>query len=356
MAEFWTSSWNARAGEIAPQARQAEEAGFDGMFVTDSQNLWLDCWVALTVAATVTERLQLGPAVVNPVTRHPAVNADAAASLQEVANGRIVLGIGRGDSALAHLGYGPAPLARFGRYLRQLRAYLHGAEVPFDTSDLPDVPRLETLGYHRVPDSSRIRWLPGDRPAVPVDVAGSGPKVVRLAAELADGVTFGVGADPVRLRAMLELTTRARAVAGLAGKPFTRSAMVTVVPHPDRAVARRLAAGGVALTGRWSVLQSRGALPGVDEQTRARLDAARTSYDMTRHGENHSSHADSMSDELIDRFAIAGPPDYCVEKLRGLASLGLDRIVFHTRIRGASPEEQATVEPLLLKEVLPHVH
>lgn len=355
MTEFWTSAWNASADEIVRQAHQAEEAGFDGMFITDSQNLWLECWVALTVAATATERLKLGTSVTNPVTRHAVVTADAAASLQEVSGGRVVLGIGRGDSALAYLGRAPAPLPRFTRYLRRLQGYLRGEEVPFDAEELADLPPLESLGYERVPQSSRIRWLPGTQPKVPVDVAGSGPKVLTLAAQLADGVTFGVGADVTRLRAVQDIVTKARADAGLGDERFARSAMVTVVPHADRAQARRLAAGGVALAGRWSVMQSRDRLAGVDERTRAQLEVARTSYDMTHHGENHSSHAAAMSDELIDRFAIAGPPDYCVERLTELKALGLDRIVFATRIRGANEREQAEVAHLLLTEVLPRV-
>jgi 5,10-methylenetetrahydromethanopterin reductase len=355
MTEIWTSAWNARVEEIAQQAHQAEDAGFDGMFITDSQNLWMECWVALTVAATETERLKLGTAVTNPVTRHAAVTADAAASLQEVSKGRVLLGIGRGDSALAYLGHAPAPLPRFARYLQQLQGYLRGEDVPFDTDGFTDLPPLGTLGYERVPRSSRIRWLPGTQPKVPVDVAGSGPKVVRLAAQLADGVTFGVGAEIGRLRAMLDMATKARTEAGLAGAPFSCSAMVTVVPHQDAAVARRLAAGGVALAGRWSVMQSRKPIAGVDEQTRAQFDMARTSYDMTRHAETHSSHAASMNDELVDRFGIAGPPDHCIDRLRGLMSLGLDRIVFNTRIRGATEEEQADVTHLMLNEVLPNI-
>ncbi|MFI5612729.1 LLM class flavin-dependent oxidoreductase [Amycolatopsis sp. NPDC051903] len=355
MTEFWTSAWNARADEIIRQARQAQDAGFDGMFITDSQNLWLECWVALTVAATATTTLKLGTAVTNPVTRHAAVNADAAASLQEVSGGRVVLGVGRGDSALAYLGRAPAPLRRFERYLTQLQGYLRGEEVSFDDEDLKDLPKLDTLGYETAPSGSRIRWLPGTQPKVPVDVAGSGPKVLRLAARHADGVTFGVGADVTRLRAMLELTKAERAGAGLADHEFTRSALITVVPHRDRAQARKLAAGGVALAGRWSVMQSRARLAGVDDRTREQLEAARTSYDMTHHGENRSSHAAAMSDELIDRFAVAGPPEYCVRRLTELKALGLDRIIFATRIRGASEDEQAEAEHLLLDEVLPHV-
>jgi 5,10-methylenetetrahydromethanopterin reductase len=111
----------------------------------------------------------------------------------------------------------------------------------------------------------------------------------------------------------------------------------------------------VALAGRWSVMQSRTPIAGLDEQTRAQFDTARTTYDMTRHGETHSSHAASMNDDLVDRFAIAGPPDHCIERLRELMSLGLHRIVFNTRIRGATEKEQADVTHLMLNEVLPNV-
>jgi 5,10-methylenetetrahydromethanopterin reductase len=190
---------------------------------------------------------------------------------------------------------------------------------------------------------------------VPVDVAGSGPRVVRLAAELTDGVTFGVGAESGRLRAMLDMATKARAEAGLADVPFTRSALVTLVPHEDLSVARRLAAGGVVLAGRWSAMQARPTIAGVDEQTRAEFDTAWTSYDMTQHGQSYGARSMSVSDELIDRFAVAGPPDHCIERLRELMDLGLDRIVFHLRIRGATADENAHVERLVLNEVLPAV-
>lgn len=353
MTEIWTSVWNATADEIEQQAKQAENAGFDGMFITDSQNLWLECWVALTVAAKATRRLKLGTAVTNPVTRHPAVTAGAAASLQEVSEGRVVLGVGRGDSSLAHLGYGPVPLARFATYLRQLQAYLRGEEVDFEPVVTEPLPTLASLGYAQIPSSSRIRWLPGSQPKVPVDVAGSGPKVISLAAAIADGVTFGVGADTGRIAAMLHLVDEARIQAGCADRPFGRSAMVTVVAHPEYDVARRLAAGGVALAGRWSVMQAGQSVVGIDGRTREEFEKAYTSYDMTHHAETGTSQALAVSNEVIDRFGIAGPPEYCVKRLRELMELGLDRVVFSTRIRGATPEEQAVVTRLLLREVLP---
>ena len=92
---------SARAGA------EAEEAGWDGLCVVDSQNLSGDAFVALAMAATTTEPIGLATAVGNSVTRAAAVNASAAMSVDAVSNGRMTLGIGRGDSALAHLGRAP---------------------------------------------------------------------------------------------------------------------------------------------------------------------------------------------------------------------------------------------------------
>jgi 5,10-methylenetetrahydromethanopterin reductase len=92
------------AHRVAEVAKQAEQWGFAGLLVADSQNLNADIWVELALAGAATDRLLLGPGVTNPVTRHPAVTASAAATLQAETGGRAVLGLGRGDSAVTQLG------------------------------------------------------------------------------------------------------------------------------------------------------------------------------------------------------------------------------------------------------------
>ena len=84
-----------------------EAKGWDGLSVVDSQNLSGDAFVALAMAATVTTRLKLGTGVTNSITRRAATLATAMASVHSVSRGRAVLGIGRGDSALAHVGRAP---------------------------------------------------------------------------------------------------------------------------------------------------------------------------------------------------------------------------------------------------------
>src|SRR5687768_13148416 len=98
--ELWTTGI-AHASIAPAAAARAEADGWDGMLVVDSQNLSGDPFVALGLAARETSTLRLGTGVTNPATRHPAAMAAAVASVHVASAGRAVLGIGRGDSALA---------------------------------------------------------------------------------------------------------------------------------------------------------------------------------------------------------------------------------------------------------------
>ncbi|HMC42702.1 MAG TPA: LLM class flavin-dependent oxidoreductase, partial [Acidimicrobiales bacterium] len=129
--ELWTTGIPI-PGLAARLAQRAEARGWDGMVLPDSQNLAGDPYVGLALAAQTTERLLLGTGVTNPYTRHPAVTAAAIATVQAESGGRAVLGIGRGDSSLAHLGLAPAAVSAFARYVERVQAYLRGAEVAFD--------------------------------------------------------------------------------------------------------------------------------------------------------------------------------------------------------------------------------
>ena len=91
--------------------REAEDSGFDWLGVADSQSVFRELYVALTLAALNTRRVQLGPLVTNPLTRHLVVTASAIASVDELAGGRGVLGLGSGDSAIYTIGAPPATLA-----------------------------------------------------------------------------------------------------------------------------------------------------------------------------------------------------------------------------------------------------
>src|SRR5213596_1573652 len=113
-------------GTVVAQAERAESLGWDGITFTDSQNLIGDPFVAVALAANATERLRFATGVTNAFTRHPAALANVAATVQETSGGRFVLGVGRGDTALFHLGMKPMKVDRFAELVSDVQTYLAG--------------------------------------------------------------------------------------------------------------------------------------------------------------------------------------------------------------------------------------
>jgi 5,10-methylenetetrahydromethanopterin reductase len=335
--EIWATR-TPETGTIERQAERAEAAGWDGITFTDSQNLVGDPYVAVALASRVTERLRFATGVTNAHTRHPAALANAAVTVQEESGGRFVLGIGRGDTALFHLGLQPMPVARFAARVTDLQTYLAGGTVI-------------TRGH-----PSRLQWLDLTRqPKVPLDVAASGPRVIDFAARTAERVTFAVGADPDRLAWALDLARKAAADAGRDPDALSFGAYVNVGCHPDVDAARDLIAGGVAAFAHFSAMPgSTGA--GLAEGDRAVVAEVGRRYDSTRHLSNRADHTDPLAPDFVDRFAVVGAPERCVERLAGLAALGIDRFVVTGPTFQADREHARTAERLLTSEVIPELH
>jgi 5,10-methylenetetrahydromethanopterin reductase len=334
-----------------------EEAGWDGLLVVDSQNLSGDPYVALALAATVTKKLGLGTGVTNSVTREAAVTATSITSVHRVSGGRAVLGIGRGDSALAHLGRAPARLGQFERYLSHLQTYLRGESVPFgEISIANDVaPPLSGLHLHDAPPASRVGWIAeglGGVGKVPVEVAASGPKVIAMAALHGDRVMFTVGADIERLHWGIELARKTRKEAGLDPDAIRFGAFLNVGCHADIESARALVRGGLTTYARFSVMHGKANGPFSDKD-RGVLDNLRSNYDMKQHTRGDSRQAGVLTDDFIDRFAIVGPPERCIARLKQLEKLGLDKVAISGGTRGAPVDEIPVAKALLTKEVLP---
>jgi 5,10-methylenetetrahydromethanopterin reductase len=341
-------------GATARLARRAEDDGWDGIGLVDSQNLAADPYVELGLAASVTTRLGLATAVTNPLTRHPAAAAGAIATVQAESGGRALLGIGRGDSSLAHLGLAPVPVPVFWRYLARLQGYLRGEEVPFEVASdgAGEVGSSEALGLAGGPSGSRLHWLGRELPKVVVDVAASGPKVIAAGAILAERVTFAVGADPKRVRWAIDQARAARAQAGLDPDALGLGAYLPVLVHRDRATARTLIAGGAASFARFSVMHGQVVGP-ADERERGALAAVHDAYDMNRHFSHGSPQSKVLPDDLIDTFGVAGPPAYCVERLLALVEAGLTKLFFLGGGFGLDREAQRESRRLLVDEVLP---
>src|SRR5438093_3225382 len=104
----------------------AEDNGFEYGWTYDSHVLWQEPYPLLTLAATNTSTLNLGLNVTNPGTREPTVTASAFATLQDVTGGRMIMGIGRGDSARRTIGLKPAPVAEFERTRPGIKDLMNG--------------------------------------------------------------------------------------------------------------------------------------------------------------------------------------------------------------------------------------
>lgn len=327
--EVWLHSFSFphRTAELA---RRAEEWGFTGMLVADSQNLNADVWIELALAVSATETLRLGPGVTNPLTRHPSVTAAAAATLQVESGGRAVLGFGRGDSALSQIGREPAHVAVFERALAEIQGYLRGDPVELEN------------GF----ESSNAWIADSGQPKVPVTVAASGPHVIQAGARHAERIDFTVGAEEDRLRWAI-------ATAREVDESVSLGAFVNVAVDDDRNAARDLVRGNTSILARFA---AEGApLDGLSEVTRDGIAELAADYDEARHGQSSAGAARRMSSDFIDRFAVCGPASEVADRLASLAGLGLDRLIVVPGSLDADPEAVGRSNERFAADVLPRL-
>jgi 5,10-methylenetetrahydromethanopterin reductase len=296
-----------------------------------------DPFVAIALAGRAVDTLRFATGVTNAFTRHPAALATVAATVQEETGGRFVLGIGRGDTALFHLGRAPMPVAEFAERVRALQGYLAG-----DTLDCGGTP-------------SRLRWLDRARaPKVPLDIAASGPRMLALAGGLAENVTLAVGADPDRVAWALGIARDAATAAGRDPDEISFGMYVNVGCHPDADAARALIAGGVAAFAHFSAMpgSTGAALTDADKDVVAEVGRR---YDSNHHLDNTAEHTGALRPEFVDRFAVVGPAPVVVERLLELRALGVDRFVITGPSFRSDREHARTAGALLQQEVLPAV-
>jgi alkanesulfonate monooxygenase SsuD/methylene tetrahydromethanopterin reductase-like flavin-dependent oxidoreductase (luciferase family) len=288
--------------------RAAEAAGYERAWVVDSQMLWEDVWVYMTHGLAATERIQLGVAVSNPFTRHFTVSASAAATLAQLHPGRVILGMGRGDSAVRTLGRKQVATARLGTIIPQLRELMAGSEI-----DLDGVP-------------VRIRWATGER--VPILMAATGPRNLRLAGALADIAMLQVGVHPVSVAWAIG---HVRAGAEEAGRDPGEVEIVVFcgmwVSDDLREAREATRFAAACAANHLDDVVRRNPEHGMPEELSRVVLARAQHYDYYGgHLSSDAEHTRYLTDELIDDFAIAGPPRSCLERIRQLGELGVGEI------------------------------
>jgi 5,10-methylenetetrahydromethanopterin reductase len=288
--------------EIYNRAQRAEALGFEGIFLGESHVNSLDSFQVLATCALKTQRVLLGIAVTNMVYRDPTVLAGSAASLNVISNGRAILGLGTGDGPVYGMGRKPTPLAKFEEGIKTIRELVQGKPITVPT------------GKVRIPF--------GTRP-LPVYVSMEGPRGLRLAGRVADGVILGNGFD---LRALQWARERIAEGAKEAGRPLSdidmiAAGMVCIKSDGNeaRAIVRRRLANRAHHNFRFT-------LETVPPEELASVKEFMEAFDEMKPMEERVD-PNLVTDYLVQRFAIAGTSEECIARVKELEKAGVKRVM-----------------------------
>jgi 5,10-methylenetetrahydromethanopterin reductase len=290
--------------------REAESTGFEWVGVADSQSVFHELYVALTLAALNTSRVRLGPLVTNPQTRHLVVTASALASIDELSGGRAALGLGSGDSAIYTLGAPPATVTGLQDAIATLGRLTSGEAVKREA---------RTWQVHRA------------RRRIPIYLAAEGPRTLELAGQVADGVIVGLGLTSEVIQLSLAAIERgARAAGRTLGDLdvwwFAKTNVADTRPAAVEPIKMALAASAnhafrFTLEGK-----------GVPAELHEPIRGLQRDYDSHHHelaGAGNAVLTDrwGLTEFLVNRFAIAGTPGECVAQIRRAMDAGARQFI-----------------------------
>ena len=326
---------NQPVATIVRQVQLAETLGYDTAWIIDSHLVCREMWVTLGACATATRRIRLGPGVTVPHTRHFSVTASAIATLSEMAEGRIVLGIGTGGSSAGTMGLSVQKVARV-------------ATLEAMVTSVRDLIQKRTMRFESGTDG-RIAWL--DRPApVPIYVAGSGPKMLAAAGQLGDGAIMYATTSPTILRAGLRCVGEGAQRAGKRVADMDVALWAPTSIGRDRALARDHARGRVASA-------MRHPLPvALSPEDEAVVQRVRASYDSFEHATAGSKHRELVPDRFVDLMALAGTPSEVVEQVRRIREVSeIGRVIILPQVPGTDFIEREAILTMFAEEVIARI-
>src|SRR3954463_12006885 len=295
----------------------AEQHGFEYGWTYDSHVLWQDSFPTLALAAEATERMRLGHMVTNPGTPAPPVVASGYATLQDVSEGRMIMGIGRGDSARRVIGQKPVPVGRFEETLQMIKPFMNGQPVRWNDTDL------------------QLGWARQDLPEIQMHVAGYGPKVLAIAGRQGDGVIIQL-ADPDIIQWTMDTAREAAEEAGR--DPAALKCIVCARSHisDDIADAREQVRWFPAMVSNHvrDLIRRYGADGSVVPRALTDYVPDETHYDYGEHSRVGAKHGAFVTDEICDRFCVIGTAEQAAEKLAQLESIGVDQFNIYLMTEG----------------------
>jgi probable F420-dependent oxidoreductase len=302
----------------------AEQHGFEYAWTYDSHVLWQESFPLLAVAARETSKIKLGHFVTNPATREPTLLASSYATLHDLSNGRMVMGIGRGDSAVRYIGKQPMKVAEFEAACKMVRDFMNGREVSWNDKDL------------------QLAWVRPELPEIEMHVAGYGPKALAVAGRQGNGVIIQL-ADPDIIQWIMATARQAAEEAGR--DPAALKCIVSAPSHisDDLADAREQVRWFPAMVSNHvqDLIDRYGTDGSTVPKALTEYVLARKFYDYNEHSRVGAKHGAFVTDEICDRFCVIGSLDQCKQKLRELEEIGVDQFNVYLMTHGQEETLQA---------------
>ncbi len=297
-------------GDISPKrtialCKQAEVAGFTYGWFYDSHILWRDPYVTMAMCMEHTDIMRFGPCVTNPGVRDWSVAASMFATLAMQSGGRIDIGLGRGDSSMRVMGKKPKTIEVMVEYVHAVKAMVRG----------------EAVQYEDTPAEVHIPWAQGYE--LPFWIAAYGPKALAAAGAAGDGLIIQLG-EPALCKWFADQALEAGKAAGkdMAGYKVMSAAPVWV---GDLQKGREQTRWFPAMVGNHvaDIVEKYGKNnPDLPQSFTAYIEG-RKGYDYREHADKDAAHLDFITDDVIDSFAILGPAEAHVEKIKQLEAAGV---------------------------------
>ena len=314
--------------EVAYYSRDAEDAGFDHVWITDHYNN-RNVYSTMTDIAYNTNKVLIGPAVTNPYVCNPVWTATALFTIDEISGGRAIFGIGAGDKmTLNAIGI---------KWEKPLTAVKEAVEI---FQQLNETKKCKYQGKFFTIPNARIKKKPPHK--VPVYIGAQGPKMLKLSAALADGVLVNASHPRDFEPAVAALKDgAAQAKRDISGIDVAAYTSFSIDKKQDKAVKKaRIVAGAIAVGSPDFVLERHG----IEKETADAIKEMVSSQDFQTMKEG------GVPDHVVEAFSIAGTPNDCVEKIKALEKVGVTQIVTGMPL-GKSKTDAIK---LIKKNVIPH--
>jgi len=308
-------------------AVQSEKRGFDNLWITDHYNN-RNVYVTLAATAIYTKKIVFGPGVTNPFLVNPIVTTQSLASLDEMAPGRVVLGMGAGDkTTLASTGIeATKQLSAVVDAIAIFRAMLEGKSVTYE-------------GNVFKVKGTRFNFKP--RGQIPVYIGAQGPKMLETAGKIGDGVLINAS-HPKDIDYAVGQIKKGVEKAGkkMSDVDVTAYTSFSVDKKPDKAMGAASPVVAFIVAGSPNVILER---HGIDLAKADKIRGALAKGDF-------GGAFGSVSPKMMEAFCIAGTPDMCNEKISRLLKAGITQFVVGSPV---GPNVRKSID-LISEQVIPH--